>query len=135
MTLQTRLSMILMTTIGMPVRILTFLILLTPLAAQAADFKTDVKPFVTKYCVKCHQGKEARGQLDLKSIAAGDAAKQYKAWQSVSEVLHSREMPPEDEPQPSEQERLKILDWYSHTLVKSVKPQPATASSAAFVCR
>lgn len=106
-------------------RTLIFIVAFTPSVAHATDFEGDVKPFVTKYCVKCHQGKDARGQLDLKSIVAGNAAKQYKSWQSVSEVLQSREMPPEDEPQPSEQERLKILDWYNHTLVKSVKPQPA----------
>ncbi len=106
-------------------RILIITVGLIPSVVNAADFGTDVKPFVTRYCIECHAGKEARGQLDLKAILTGDVAKHYKAWEAVAERLHSREMPPEDKPQPSEEERLKILDWYNYTLVKSVDPQPA----------
>ena len=106
-------------------RILTFFAALASCVVSAANDDGDVRSIVTKYCLECHQGTEARGQLDLKAIANGDAAKHYQGWEAVAERLQSREMPPESEPQPTEQERLRILDWYNRTLVKSVKPEPA----------
>ena len=94
-------------------------------SAVAADYAADVKPFLQKHCVACHQGDDARGQLDLKSIIDGDAAEHYEAWEAVAERLQTREMPPEDKPQPTDQEREAVLDWYFQTLVKSVKARPA----------
>ena len=111
---------------GSLVRTLAFIAALAPGGAHASDFLTDVKPFVDKHCVECHAGKEARGQLDLKAVAQGDAAKSYRAWEAVAERLLSREMPPEDKDQPTEVERQRFLDWYNDTLVKSVEPRPAT---------
>lgn len=92
---------------------------------QDADFQGKVKPLLTKYCVDCHQGDDARGQVDLEQLTAENAAEHYEIWESVAERLRTREMPPEDELQPSEQQRLEFLEWYDQTLVRSVESRPA----------
>lgn len=94
--------------------------------ALAVDFQDKVKPLLAKYCVECHQGDDARGQVDLEQLTAENAAEHYQVWESVAERLRTREMPPEDELQPSEQQRLDFLQWYDQTLVRSVQSRPAT---------
>lgn len=111
--------------VGRLVRVFLLFAVLAPCAVNAADFNVDAKPLVMEYCVHCHAGDEAYGQLDLQAISAGNVTNNYKAWESVADRLRSREMPPEDEAQPTEEERLRFLDWYNHTLVNSVEPRPA----------
>ena len=106
-------------------RILMLIVGLSPCVANAADIDASATRFVSEYCIDCHTGEDAHGQVDLQAMSQGDVGKYFRAWETVAERLHSREMPPEDHPQPTEEERLKFLDWYEHTLVKSVKPQPA----------
>ncbi|WP_166831712.1 DUF1592 domain-containing protein [Thalassoroseus pseudoceratinae] len=106
-------------------RLLMLIVGLSPCVTNAAGIDGEATRFVSKYCVDCHTGEDAHGQIDLQAMSQGDVGKYFRAWEAVAERLHSREMPPEDHPQPTEAERLKFLDWYEHTLVKSVKPQPA----------
>lgn len=88
-------------------------------------FERDVRPLLTKFCVECHSGKDANGDVDFNAISnADDVASAYELWESVAELLHARTMPPEDEPQPTDAERQRILDWYGQ-FVESVEARPA----------
>ncbi len=96
-----------------------------PVAGQVVDFDKVAKPFFAKYCLKCHQGgEEANGQLDLTTVNAANAVSKYEAIESAVEQLTARHMPPEDEPQPTADDKQQFLDWYQSQFVDSVKPHP-----------
>ncbi len=93
----------------------------------AADEPYDdtVQPFLKKYCVTCHSnGKEAKGGVDFTTMTAANAVASFEVWESVAGVLEERQMPPEDEPQPSEAEVDRVLAWYRNTLVNAVGSHP-----------
>ena len=74
--------------------------------------ETGIKPLLSTYCGKCHGGDESEGDFslaDLKEEHLDAAAREQ--WEDVGRVITDHDMPPEDEPQPTEQERKQITDW------------------------
>lgn len=89
------------------------------------DFDLAAKPFLTKYCVKCHSGgKKARGGVDFQAATAGNAAASFEQWESAAELLREGQMPPDGELQPNEEDRTRFLEWYQAAFVESVDPHP-----------
>ncbi|MEO1984397.1 MAG: hypothetical protein ABGZ24_28100, partial [Fuerstiella sp.] len=39
-----------------------------PSVVLCADFHHDVKPLLGKYCIKCHSGDDANGDVDFSAI-------------------------------------------------------------------
>ena len=94
-------------------------------ALVAADSEPAAVRFaqlLTKYCSGCH-GKDAQeGNLRIdrldQDIAAGDDADR---WHEVLNRLNVGEMPPEDEPQPTLQEREALTDWLTKKLKQAAQ--------------
>jgi hypothetical protein len=83
-----------------------------PAANIDRQFDQTVKPFVGKYCVNCHSGKNAPAQFDLKSYVNVDMVKDdFARWALLSERLQKQEMPPKPMPAPSAAEVQQIVDW------------------------
>ena len=107
-----------------------FVLLILALAAvrpALADDRFDVaaKPFLTKYCVKCHSGgKKAKGEVDFSTASAANAASRFEQWEFAAELLRDGQMPPDGETQPTDAERSRFLEWYEVTFEKSVEPHP-----------
>ncbi|HUR60207.1 MAG TPA: DUF1592 domain-containing protein [Opitutaceae bacterium] len=73
------------------------------LAGAERGFQAEIKPFVEKHCYACHGNGKAKGDFSLEPFK--DAKSMHRtpvAWENVIEMLRKREMPPEDEPQPSQ---------------------------------
>jgi hypothetical protein len=88
--------------------------------AAVAAFRNDVQPLVAKYCVKCHSGDEPKGELAIgRYLERAALVPDRETWEKVSEKLHNREMPPEDERQPSTTERERITGWIDTGLAKN----------------
>ncbi|MDA1054010.1 MAG: DUF1592 domain-containing protein [Planctomycetota bacterium] len=65
-------------------------------------YTAGVLPFVQKYCVECHTGEKAKGELDLTRFAkSSDVAASFRRWNNVIEFIRGGEMPPEDAEQPT----------------------------------
>lgn len=80
-------------------------------AAQQV-FRTDLQPFLSKYCADCHGGDEP--EADLKLDALGETVSindDRERWESIFEMVRMGEMPPEGEPQPDADESKKFTDW------------------------
>ncbi len=109
-------------------RVLSCLLLLAVVfvgTGRADDAFREVAPLVRKYCVACHEGKDANGGVDLAAVLELDRVDSaWETWESVVDRLESRAMPPADEPQPTDAERKRIVGWY-RDLVESVEPRPA----------
>jgi hypothetical protein len=83
-----------------------------PPADPKDDYATVVRPLVKQYCLSCHSTKVKKGDLDLERFTSLDhLRKDVKPWQAMIEMLESREMPPKSKPQPTAEERKRLLGW------------------------
>ncbi len=85
--------------------------------AQSATWQDQFRPFLETHCLDCHSGTDAEAGLDLSSLS-GDLndAERMRRWVLVHDRLAAREMPPKDEPQPSEAETETALQILSAAL-------------------
>jgi cytochrome c553 len=81
----------------------------------APNFSKDIRPLITTYCVKCHNANKKKAGLDLEMLESeAEALEKSAVWDQVGERLRAREMPPRVNPQPSDEERQKLLAWTEH---------------------
>ena len=74
-------------------------------------FTETVKPLVTTYCLKCHSAEKHKGDLDLEQFTLpAQVFKQSKPWLQALEQVTNGEMPPEGKPQPTPEERQKLVE-------------------------
>lgn len=94
------------------------------IAGAAEPFETKIKPILEKYCVDCHSGgDEAKGEVDLTTVTATNFAERFEHWEAAIERVKAHEMPPEDSPQPTVEERQRLSKWY-HDQIDSVEAHP-----------
>ena len=93
-----------------------------PVPDAAVDFNSAVRPILAKYCLGCHSTKAQKGSLDLERFSTLDLVrKEIKPWQQIIEQLEAGEMPPKDKPQPSAEEKKRLLGWIRGFLVAEAK--------------
>src|SRR5437899_10601878 len=74
-------------------------------------FSREVKPLVRNYCLKCHSTEKHKGDIDLEQfVSAADVFKHPKPWEKAIEQLASGDMPPKEKPQPTAEERKRLID-------------------------
>jgi hypothetical protein len=89
--------------------------------ATPAHFQNQVRPLLTKYCYKCH-GVKPKGDLRLDTLAVPHDFEARHEWDRVYAALDGRDMPPEDHPQPTPEERQLILTAVAKGLRQSHRP-------------
>ncbi len=95
-------------------------------AALAQGFEEEVRPFLEKHCLRCHGGEKTKGEVDLSDIKTmSDAESRSELWEAISFVIEDREMPPEDEDQPSKEEFDVFSNWYEHEFLGAAEAKPA----------
>lgn len=100
---------------GGPIRIagLIAICLLAAPAAGAADQTNSkvVSQFLGQYCIQCHDADNAEGEREFESFSLPITAEQQLI--AVNEIINQvtlRQMPPEDAEQPTDEQRLALLD-------------------------
>jgi len=94
-------------------------------AAEAPDsitYQSHIKPLLRKYCVGCHAEENPEGDVSLHSLSAlkaetengkltvANKPSESLLWKVISGEQEPQ-MPPEDEPAPSNDERMLIQRW------------------------
>jgi hypothetical protein len=98
---------------------LSVILLSTPFASHAIA-PEKLGAFAKQYCTDCHNSKKQKGEFNFEPLLANkDILKDKKAWQKVVEVMESHEMPPDDEKQPSLDERKDVIHWIDSVLAQS----------------
>ena len=101
------------------VSLLTLLTLPVQLQAQDNSIQTisekytrDVQELLKQFCFDCHSGEVIEAELDMslfKSVA--DIQSNIKPWIRISEMLDSRQMPPKESQQPTDNQRELLQKW------------------------
>lgn len=88
-------------------------------AARAAEPVVAARGFLEAHCIRCHGAEEPGGGVRLDTLPEEVSASTAVAgrWQEVLGVLNAGQMPPDDEPQPSDADKLAFLDWLSQEMV------------------
>lgn len=85
--------------------------------AGQVDYAKDIVPLVKKYCLRCHEGDDAEAGVAMRQYkAAGDFLKNREQAEQIYEALSSELMPPDDEPQPTPEERRRWAKWLDSIL-------------------
>lgn len=87
-----------------------------PTLAQPATnprFNTNVRPFLQRYCYRCHGEQHERAGIVLNGFTDASSARADRdTWERVSLMLDAGAMPPEEhQPRPSEQETAQVIKW------------------------
>jgi hypothetical protein len=86
-------------------------------AAPSTSFDLEIRPLLQTYCLKCHGGAKPKKGINLERFGDIPAIQRDpKLWRDVVEQLTSRDMPPDDKPQPSEAQRAMLIEWVRYTL-------------------
>ena len=103
------------------------LVFMVPLFLTAQNsYESAIIPFLKSKCIECHGGKKVKGKVDFTKIKTKeDILKNFEIFESALELIHEGEMPPEEEPQPSEEEVKIFESWYKTTFVDNIVAQPA----------
>jgi Protein of unknown function (DUF1592)/Protein of unknown function (DUF1588)/Protein of unknown function (DUF1587)/Protein of unknown function (DUF1585)/Protein of unknown function (DUF1595) len=73
---------------------------LTNGASNADDkFETAIRPFLSKYCIDCHQGETPDGKLNLSDFGPASISDQFGMWKEIERRVANQSMPPKEAPQ------------------------------------
>ena len=83
-------------------------------------FHSKVKPLLEKYCIDCHGPKKIKGKVRYDNIDPDIVkGRNSTVWHDTYETFNIGEMPPEDEKQPSNEEREIIRLWLDQEFKKA----------------
>ncbi|HZT81155.1 MAG TPA: DUF1587 domain-containing protein, partial [Gemmataceae bacterium] len=83
-----------------------------PAADAKGEYAATVRPLLRKYCLDCHSTRARKGSLDLERFASVEQVRgDLKPWQQLIEQLEAGEMPPKRKPQPTAEEKRRLLAW------------------------
>lgn len=82
-----------------------------------AGYEANIQPLLTTYCTGCHgqDAPEAGMRLEY-GVSEVDMTAQHEIWRAVAEKITTGEMPPESEPQLSNDERHTLTTWLQAAL-------------------
>ena len=81
--------------------------------AKPSTYQKDILPFLKTHCFGCHGAGKGKPRADLSFAKFTDDASvvaDRKLWDTVRQMLQSREMPPKERPQPKAEEIDAVTD-------------------------
>ena len=80
------------------------------------------REFLNNYCKECHNAKKKKGKFRVDDLSyLIDSNETAEKWQKILNSLNGSEMPPEDEKQPGDREKVEFLDGLAKTMVNARK--------------
>ena len=94
-------------------------------AELEAGFSTHVKPFLERYCTRCHNGEKLESGIRVDHLTASIEDRWLKLWEGIRRQVADQKMPPEDALQPSPEQRQQLDTWVRQALlVARSRPTP-----------
>ena len=96
--------------------------------AQASTFDQEVKPFLAKHCLKCHNASVRTAEISLDSFEPADPLRPHEdTWRAVLRELRAGRMPPRGNPRPKAEHLRTVSQWIEDQLdrqAQSLSPSP-----------
>ena len=90
--------------------------------AQADEFRERVQPYLATYCQKCHNPKQAKGELDFSVYQSEqNVTAHFRRWNNIIAFIKSGEMPPKEEKQPGIVESNAVIAAVEAILLKEAR--------------
>lgn len=88
----------------------------------ALDYHRDIQPLLNRYCVSCHGGATPESDLRLEFNNRDDVVARARTQRHTFDLMvkytRERDMPPTDQPQPTEAERAMLLEWLENDILR-----------------
>jgi hypothetical protein len=99
--------------------------------SEVPSDRESLVPFVTRFCLDCHNTSQKTGGLELESSLKSSPAENLAVWESVIRKLRVRQMPPDNADQPEEATRSQMIRHLEATLDEAarVNPRPGRTES------
>lgn len=79
--------------------------------ASSGPVHSELESGLRTYCLECHGNKKAKGGLNLATLLTQKPLiRNLTQWSHVIDLLSAKEMPPEEEEQPSKEMRARLLN-------------------------
>ena len=88
----------------------------SPASAIQKSFDVQVRPLLKQYCLRCHNVDEMKSGIRLDQLDGKLPDKQLFLWKDVLKQIRGRAMPPEDEPQPTDEQRQFLSTWIRNAM-------------------
>ena len=76
------------------------------------EYEREVQGLLKQFCFDCHSGETIEADLDMSLFKSLDDIRgNIKPWIRISEMLDSRQMPPKESEQPTDDQRLSLQKW------------------------
>lgn len=96
-------------------------------AAGEGDAKA--RAFLQQYCVSCHGADTMESGIRVDQLDGEFPEPQLRRWRAVGDQIANRSMPPEEELQPSDSQRVEMVTWIEEQLrVARLRPTPKVGS-------
>jgi hypothetical protein len=87
------------------------------LPAGADEFESGIRPLISEYCLKCHSAEKQKGDLDLEQhLSLAGMRRNPNVWVQVLNQLADGEMPPKEKPQPTAEQKARLMTRVRGTL-------------------
>ena len=80
-------------------------------------FRKSIQPLINNYCLSCHNPDELTSGIRVDHLDGSLPEKRLRLWDAIYHQVKSGEMPPEDELQPTTEERQLLLTWIQENLI------------------
>ena len=91
------------------------------------DFHQEIEPLLAKYCYQCHGPDKQKSGIRIDTMNPDMLKGQHGGkWREILDAIDRGDMPPDDEPLPSDPERELISEWMSSELDRSAKALRST---------
>ncbi len=88
--------------------------------ADEQAFRDVVQPFLKKHCLRCHNVEKRKSGIRLDQLNGTPEDRHLPLWKNVLKQIEDEAMPPEDEPQPTDNERRAVLDWIPRAMKRAM---------------
>lgn len=95
----------------------------------AVTFREGIQPLLQKYCLRCHNVDNMKSGVRVDGLNGALEDRQLFLWKAIQKQIDEGAMPPVDEPQFTEAERIRIDDWV-RKLLTVARSRPAPKNGA-----
>jgi len=83
---------------------------------EIAGVPREISTTLNAFCIECHGVGEPKGEVRFDQLSKLSPEDRADLLSRANELVHFEEMPPSDNPQPSEKQREQLLAWFATQL-------------------